>query len=60
MLKLLQLIYLYKNKWTKETKKNDLIKPRKFRNIFRFIDDLYYINDGGEFETNFCDIYPEI
>ena len=35
-----------------ELKKNDLIKARKLCNIFRFIDDLNSINDGGEFESN--------
>ena len=42
-----------------ELKKNDLIKARKLCNIFRFIDDLNSINDGGEFERNFSKIYPE-
>ena len=42
-----------------ELKKNDLIKARKLCNIFRFIDDLNSINDGGEFESNFSKIYPE-
>ena len=38
---------------------NDLIKARKLCNIFRFIDDLNSINDGGEFESNYSNIYPE-
>ena len=42
-----------------ELKKNDLIKARKLGNIFRFIYDLNYINDGGEFESSFSNIYPE-
>ena len=42
-----------------ELKKNDLIKARKVCNIFRFIDDLNSINDGGEFESNYYNIYPE-
>ena len=42
-----------------ELKKNDLIKARKLCNIFRFIDDLNSINNGGEFESNFSKIYPE-
>ena len=42
-----------------ELKKNDLIKARK-RNIFRFIDNLNSINDGGEFVCfNYSNIYPE-
>ena len=42
-----------------ERKKNDLIKARTLCNIFRFIDDLNSIIDGGEFESNYCNIYPE-
>ena len=42
-------LYFYESKWINELKKNDLIKARKLCNIFRFIDDLYSINDGGEF-----------
>ena len=40
-------------------KKNDLIKARKLCNIFAFIDDLNCMNDGGEFESNFSNIYPQ-
>ena len=36
-----------------------MIRARKFGNVFRFIDDLNAINDGGEFESNFRNIYPE-
>jgi len=39
--------------------KTDLMKARKFSNLFRFIDDLNAINDGGLFENNFKNIYPE-
>ena len=42
-----------------ELKKNDLIKARKLYNIFRLIDDLNCINDGGKFESSFSKIYPE-
>ena len=42
-----------------ELKKNDLIKERKLCNIFRFIGDLNPINDGGEFESNYSNIYLE-
>ena len=42
-----------------ELKKNDLIKARKLCNIFRFIDDLNSINDGGEFESIYSNIYPQ-
>ena len=42
-----------------ELKKNDLNKVRKLCNISRFIDDSNSVNDGGEFESNYSDIYPE-
>ena len=52
-------LYFYESKWINELKKNDLIKARKICNIFRFIDDLNSISDGGEFESNYSNIYPE-
>ena len=42
-----------------ELKKNDLIKARKLCNIFRFIDDLNSINNAGEFESSYFNIYRE-
>ena len=52
-------LYFYESKWMNELKKNDLIEPEKLCNIFRFIDDLNSINDGGEFESSYSNIYPE-
>ena len=46
-------LYFYESKSMRELKKNDLIKARELCNIFRFIEDLNSINDGGEFESNF-------
>ena len=40
-------------------KKNDLIKARKVCNIFTFINDLKSINDSGEYESSYSNIYPE-
>ena len=40
-----------------ELKKNELAKTRKLCNIFRFIDDLHSINDGGVFESTYLNIY---
>ena len=48
--------YFYESKWMNELKKNNLIKARKLCNIFRFIDDLNSINDGGEFKSNYSNI----
>ena len=42
-----------------ELKKNDLIKARILCNTFRFINDLNSANDGGEFGSNYSNIYPE-
>ena len=53
------LLYYYKSRRIKDPQKNDLIKARELRNVFRFIDDLSEINDAGIFESNFRDIYPE-
>ena len=52
-------LYFYESKWVNELKKNGLIKARKICNIFRFIDDLNSMNDGGEFESSYSNIYPE-
>ena len=51
-------LYFYENKWLQSTKKQDLIKARKFSNVFRFIDDLCAVNDDFEFRKNFKNIYP--
>ena len=42
-----------------ELKKNDLIRARTLCSIFRFINDLNSINDGGEFESNYSNIYSK-
>ena len=52
-------LYFYESKWMNELKKNDLIKVRKLCKLFRFIDDLNSINDAGEFESDYSNIYPE-
>ena len=51
--------YTYVESLIKRPKKNDLIKARRLCNIFRFIDDLYFINDSGKLESNYSNIYPE-
>ena len=51
-------LYYYENKWVRTLKKADLGRARKLSCIFRFIDDLIAINDGGEFGRNFGQIYP--
>ena len=51
-------LYFYESKWVKTVMKNDLRRARRFGNTFRFIDDLNALNDGGEFERCYHEIYP--
>ena len=51
-------LYFYESKWLQSLKSNDHHIARKFGNVFRYIDDLLAINDGGEFERSYLDIYP--
>ena len=54
MVNLLPPIFYAKSYYEKErilkTKLKHLTQARKFIIMFQFIDDLYVINDGGEFE----------
>ena len=52
-------LYHYERQWLLNMKKKDLAKARKFGETFRFIDDLCALNDGGEFEKHYREIYPE-
>ena len=51
-------LYFYESKWLKKIQRTDLRRARRFSNTFRFIDDLNAINDSGEFERSYLDIYP--
>ena len=51
-------LYYYESRWVKSLKKVSLQRARKYSNCFRFIDDLFIINDDGEFERSFREIYP--
>ena len=52
-------LYHYERKWMLQLKKKDIRRARKYCNVFRFIDDLNAMNDGGEFAANFHNIYPQ-
>lgn len=52
-------LFNYESKFILDLKKSDPIRARKFRHIYRYIDDLQTINDGGEFEKCIKDIYPQ-
>ena len=51
-------LYHYESKFLLNLKKIDLPRARRFGNVFRYIDDLNAINDGGEFENCHKEIYP--
>ena len=51
-------LYHYENEFVSKLRKTDIQRARRFGNVFRFIDDLNAINDGGEFERCYKDIYP--
>ena len=50
-------LYYYENKWINKIKKTDIGRPRRFGNVFRFIGDMTALNDCGDFERNFHEIY---
>ena len=51
-------LFHYECKCIGECKKYDYGRALKFRNTFRFIDDLMILNDNGEFEKFIAEIYP--
>ena len=51
-------LYYYESKWLQSLKTSDYQIARRFGNVFRYIDDLLAINDNGEFEKNYLNIYP--
>ena len=52
-------LFYYECQWMKNLWKNDIGRGKKFANTFRFIDDLIVVNDNGEFERSWKEIYPE-
>lgn len=52
-------LYYYESQSIKKCRREKNKGVYKFGNIFRFIDDFNAINDNGEFEKNFKNIYPE-
>ena len=51
-------LYCYESTWLNKMKKGNSLLARKFGSVFRYIDDLLAINDGGEFEKHYPEIYP--
>ena len=52
-------LYYYESEWLTKIMKTDLERARRFANTFRFIDDLLALNDSGEFEKSYPEIYPK-
>ena len=51
-------LFYYEDKFMKSLKFSNIARARRFSYIYRFIDDLNSINDYGEFERCYKDIYP--
>ena len=51
-------LFHYECQWMEHLCKNYIRRWKKFFNAFRFIDDLIILNDGGEFERSWKDIFP--
>ena len=51
-------LYYYEEKYISGLISSDIIKARVFHVVKRFVDDLFAINDGGEFGRNHINIYP--
>ena len=51
-------LFFYESKWLDKMKKSNNVLARKFGQVFRYIDDLLALNDGGFFELYHKDIYP--
>ena len=49
----------YECDFMKKIIKADVARARMFHGTFRFIDDLCAMNDGGEFERSYKEIYPK-
>ena len=52
-------LYHYENVFITRLIRTDKCRDFKFKNCFRFIDDACNLNDGGEFERCYMEIYPD-
>ena len=52
-------LHFYESKWMNELMKNHLIKARKYCNVFKLVDHLNSISDGGKLESSYSIIHPE-
>ena len=52
-------LYYYENNFMTKLIKTDRYRGFKFKNCFRFIDDACNINDDGEFQRSYAEIYPK-
>ena len=52
-------LYHYENLFVTKLIRTDRYRGFKFKNCFRFIDDACNLNDGGEFQRSYPEIYPK-
>ena len=52
-------LYHYENLFVTNLIRTDRYRGFKFKNCFRFIDDACNLNDGGEFQRSYPEIYPK-
>ena len=48
----------YESEWMKKEKKSKIGRGKRFSNVFRLIDDLNVLNDGGKVERSTNKIHP--
>ena len=51
-------LFYFESEWMERQTKNNFTSAKKFNFMFRFIDDLIAINDMGEFDQFYQEIYP--
>ena len=51
-------LFYFDDKWVRNIQRSDLSRAHEFATIFRFIDDLLTMIDGGEFARSLEEIYP--
>ena len=53
-------LYKYESDFISDLIKNDKVKAYRYKHSVRFIDDECNLNDGGEFNRSYQDIYPQV
>ena len=53
-------LYKYESDFISDLIKNDKVRAYRYKHSVRFIDDECNLNDGGEFNRSYQDIYPQV